>query len=428
MEELDVDGLFWLAGQPGDKVAGRLRFDPLNGARLDLIGAFRNQVSSGARDESVMINGDTGKHLLTLYRCIRTGIRAETANMVRESYSPEVILSGADFEEAELLGFSGVSLELSHLDEWVWKPSTNVEFKTDDAGKRTGEIQIDHKPNEESRVYMDVGELELGYSYSYRLDSITETTIGQRCFIRMRFKEPRSLDAVIKEGTYLQNLVTIALHLPSSFTKVTLSHPAKIRELPNGRVFSEPIEMYAQFRGNNTPREKETIHPMQMLFTFDDIGGVDGLAKWVEISAKYRLVIDSLLSHWYLPTIYTDNRLLNIIIAAEALERIRLQQQNINFSDALKNLAKLAGSPFVAMVNDVDTWVEEIVRARINYLVHRGLHGNLEGQRMYTLSESLYFLVVLYLLRECGIPEKTLSRIQDHQRFRWAAKQLQSEP
>ena len=59
---------------------------------------------------------------------------------------------------------------------------------------------------------------------------------------------------------------------------------------------------------------------MQMLFTFDDIGGLDGVAKWLETSSKFRPVIDSLLSDWYLPTTYTDNRLLNSIIAAEALE------------------------------------------------------------------------------------------------------------
>ena len=38
MERLDVDGLFWLVDKPDDKVAGRLRFDPVQGAKLGLIG------------------------------------------------------------------------------------------------------------------------------------------------------------------------------------------------------------------------------------------------------------------------------------------------------------------------------------------------------------------------------------------------------
>ncbi len=437
MEELDVEGLFWLVDQPDDKVAGRLRFDVANGAELSLIGAFHQLPSSGThdltdvffpRDDPVRLLGVAGKRLLTLERCIQVGTRTEWPGMVRERYSPEVILSGAHFEESESLEFSGVRFELSHLDEWVSKSSTSVSRLADAAGKHTGEIQIDHKPREETSVLIDVGELALGYIYSYKLDSITEKTIGQRSYFRVKFREPRSLDDVLREGTSLQNLVTIGVAALSSFTNITLSHLDKARTFPSGRVVSDPVDMYAQFRGGNISGKAETIHPTQMLFTFDDIGGLDGIAKWLETSAKFRPVIDSLLSHWYLPMIYTDNRLLNMIIAAEALERIKLQKQNLDYSDALKSLAKVAGAPFSAMVQDVDAWVEEIVRARTNNLVHRGLQGDLEGQRMYTLSESLYFLVVICLLRESGIPEVTLSKMQSHQIFSRLAKQLQSSP
>ena len=76
------------------------------------------------------------------------------------------------------------------------------------------------------------------------------------------------------------------------------------------------------------PKEKsKNIHPIQMLFSFNDIGGLQGVAAWLKTSAKFKPVIGSLLSHWYLSTIYADNRFLNIIIAAEALERIRLNRK-----------------------------------------------------------------------------------------------------
>ena len=37
MEELDIDGLFWLADKPDDRVAGRLTFAAANGAKLNLM-------------------------------------------------------------------------------------------------------------------------------------------------------------------------------------------------------------------------------------------------------------------------------------------------------------------------------------------------------------------------------------------------------
>ena len=331
MEELDVDGLFWLAGQPDDKVAGRLRFDAANGAELSLIGYFHKLPSSGAhdlydvvfpRDDPVRILGLAGRRLLTLERCLHGGISMGMPDIVRERYSPEVILSGTHFEEDEPLEFSAVHFQLQHLDQGVWRSSTRVSHTFDHSGNRTGEIQIDHKPLEKSIVSIDSGGLELGYSYSYRLDSITEMAIGQRCSFGVRFKEPRSLEDVLKEGISLQNLVTIGVNSPSSFKRVTLAHADRVRTLPSGKEFSEPIDMYARFRGGHVSGEEKTIYPMQMLFTFDDIGGLDGVAKWLETSAKFRPVIDSLLSHWYLPQIYTDNRLLNMIIAAEALGKL----------------------------------------------------------------------------------------------------------
>ena len=130
MEELDVDGLFWLAGEPDAKVAGRLKFDAANGAELNLIGTFHKLPSSGTHDlqdvffaqnEPSRILGVAGKRLLTLDRCLHGGTTIEAPGMVRERYSPEVILSGAHFEEDEPLEFSAVHFQLQHLDQWVWK-------------------------------------------------------------------------------------------------------------------------------------------------------------------------------------------------------------------------------------------------------------------------------------------------------------------
>ena len=65
VERLDVNGLFWLVDKPDDKVAGRLRFDPTEGARLDLIGKFKDFVPSG-HNPPVSMNAIAGGRLLTL--------------------------------------------------------------------------------------------------------------------------------------------------------------------------------------------------------------------------------------------------------------------------------------------------------------------------------------------------------------------------
>ena len=354
------------------------------------------------------------------------GTSVGTLDIVRERFFPEVILSGAHFEEDEPLEFSAVHFELRHLEHWVWKSGIQTNIESDGTGRGISEIQVSFTPLPKSVLTTDIGILELEHTFGFRPDPIIETTITQGCSIGMRFVKPYPLEDAIKVGSTLQDLLTVGVHSPSRFKKVMLSHPDLVRTLPSGREVTDLIYVYAQFRGSNIQKQERIIHPAEMLFTFEDIGGLDGVAKWLKTSAKFRVVIDSLLSHWYLPTIYTDNRLLNMIIAAEALHRIRIKKQNFDFCDALIDLAVLAGDPFKAIVRDVESWAKEVVQARINHLVHRGLHGNLEGKRMYDLSESLYFLVVLCLLRECGIPEGTLSKMQNHRRFGWVSEQLRS--
>ena len=109
----------------------------------------------------------------------------------------------------------------------------------------------------------------------------------------------------------------------------------------------------------------------------------------------FKVVIGSLLSHWYLPTIYTDNRkgLEYHHCSAEALERIRLNQQSFNFTGGLKRLASFAGEPFEELVQDVNSWVNEIIRVRTNNLVHRGLRGDIEDARMFWPDDELGGLV-----------------------------------
>ncbi len=135
-------------------------------------------------------------------------------------------------------------------------------------------------------------------------------------------------------------------------------------------------------------------------------------------------MIGSLLSHWYLPSLYEENRFLNVVIAAEAVERIRTQEQGLNFQHALERLAKDAGATFEALVDDVASWSKEVVQLRVNQVVHRGLGEDIDSSRLHVLTESLYYLVVLCLLRECGVPEDAFSNIKQHRRFMHLANRL----
>ena len=425
METLETDGLFWLTNKPENKIAGRLTFSPIDGAELKLIGSlYEVNAIDNSQISSLRICGMTEDAIVTLDGCLRTKKTVKFPGIAVERYHVPIVLLGAYFDEGEELEFNSVYLKLHHLDYWVAKNATFVEHVSHQDGGESGKITIIHRPPGKTVVSIDIGELILSFPYTLNEKLFSETSILQSCTLGIRFTSPCALKEAIEVCNALKNLVTIGADAPAFFREITLTHSDICRKLPSGKVVNEPVRLCGQFIGGDVQRQARTIIPQNMLFTFEDIGGLDGVSKWLTIARKYRIVIDSLLSHSYSPWTYVDTQFFNSITAAEALIRIRLSKQIFNFDAELKRLAGEAGATFVQLVGNVNEWTNEVIRTRINNVVHRGLHET-ERPRLSLLADSLYFVVVLCLLRECGVREETLSNLQGHRRFSWLAERIQ---
>ena len=332
---------------------------------------------------------------------------------VRECYNVPSTFVGAHFSHDELLEFVSVHVQIDHLRAWVGKTGTHVNITPGDDSKGISKVVITHEALEKMTGSSRIGELEISFPVRFQPNDSGKTWIMQNCQFGTLFTNRLTLEDVMQICAALQDLVTIGVDAPTTVTSLTLE-----------TVNDERVELYARLRGSQVQTKTKDVHPAEMMFTFDHIGGLSGIAGWIEVSERYGAVIGSLLSHWYLPSLYEENRFLNVVIAAEALERIRTQQQVLNFRHALQRLAKDAGDTFEALVDDIGAWSNEVTRVRVNHVVHRGLGGDINGLRLYDLTESLYYLVVLCLLRECGVPQDAFSNIKQHHRFRQLAHRL----
>ena len=124
------------------------------------------------------------------------------------------------------------------------------------------------------------------------------------------------------------------------------------------------------------------------------------------------------------PPLYQEQRYFNAVVAAETLIRIRKKEQDVNLKKGLQELAGEVDAVFAPLVGDLTAWAQEVVRTRDNFVVHPGLRGNSDGYRLYLLSESIYLLVVLRLLRDCSVAIDSLKNIQNHEHFKWLAAEL----
>ncbi len=95
----------------------------------------------------------------------------------------------------------------------------------------------------------------------------------------------------------------------------------------------------------------------------------------------------------------------------------------------LLDLAHYAGSPFTELVGDAEAWAEEVKTAR-NSLVHHdgGRPERPPASRLHYLSESIFYLVVLCLLREAGMNDELLNGVAGNKRYQWLKTRLADTP
>ena len=419
VERLDVDGLFWLVDKPDDKVAGRLRFDPTEGARLGLIGKFKDFVPSG-HNPPVCMNAIAGGQFLRLEDCHFAGLRVEYAGggqsgLTRHEYQSDLLFAGLHRDNPEPLQFRNVLLHLRYLEQWVNVLSTlpvGYEEKPKDLPRIVAAFDMLERKAVVPAVF---GELGLTHGRATSGDEFLETMVRQNFFFDLRMTEVCSLGEVLNFCWLLLDMVTLGCDFPSALTDMAMEHPQQASDtLATEKL---PIKPYMRTLGNYAGGSRGDLRASGMLFTFHDIGGIKGVAKWLEVASRYRIAVGALVGNLYAPSPYLESRFFNACTAAEVIRRIQLGKQNLNLAQELPVLAQQAGDAFKDLVGDVDNWANRVVQTRVNIVVHRGLRGGADGYDVIWLADSLHLLVVLCLLSECGVQKKAEERIRDSGRF-----------
>ena len=421
---LDVFGLFWLTGQPDDKIPGHLRYDEAKGPVLELAGSFHKLPAAGTvhfanllDDAPVRILGVAGRRRFTLDGCLGTRLTL-LGQSIRDSdeYRPHIIFEGAHFDAAAVPRFSGFQSKINHLITWIGKSGIRV-VDADDRSRKSRDLTVRVVPIQNELARTTLGELEISYRYRRCGDGIAQTAIKQNCRLELRFGESKPLEDALKACVALQQLVTIGVDAPVSIATVSLL-PDPLISTAGHEGTDSTIKLYAELPGSGLAKASTTIQASTMLFTYDDIGGINGLAAWLSTANELGPVVGLLTSHWYMPEMYVENRFFNAITAAETLHRIRepKSKDNLKLSEKLKHIASRAGVPFAKLVGDVEAWAKLVADARNKRIVHRGLSESGDIDELHWLGESVYVLLVFWLLRQCDVPEISLESIMNRRK------------
>ena len=457
---MESDGIFWLPSKPEEQVPGRFRFDTADGGTLTLIGSFGGLDTFNNTDERVpyqRILGIAGKKLLTLDRCLETSKSFEVPGFLRQAFHVSHVLAGAHFENDEALAFESITVTIDNLPQWLGR--TGLSFSIEEREGEVQRLRLELNPLPSEEVTTEAHSVELTYSYGVNGDHLTRSTFENGAGFRLSRPNPSGLfEDLYPLAGALQDLVTIAVDAPCLIDTVRLRHMDLIKEMPSGKQVHEPVELWLQ----NRDRAKTLSKPRlgyEMLFTFEQIGGLEGVSRWLDVASEYRPALDSLLSLRYGGVMYVESRLLNMVQAAETFHRLRfpnhvrppeeykafkralvnqVQQESrqwlheqLQYSNEprlkqrLLDLAEFAGDPFTLLVGDVEPWAEGVKEARNSLVHHDGNRSRpKDGTLIRHMSESLFYLVVLCLLRQCNVSDELLGRVSENRRYQWLRRVL----
>ena len=391
---IDIDGVFWEPSSPESYVAGRLIFDEVDGAKLDLIG--RLSASDGLpSSDSVpqIIHGVAGTTKYTLRDCLPISFNVSMPGIEREAYRISDVFKGVHLDNDCDSEFVSVRIEIRHLAMWV--------ERTGISAGRVGDSFDDYRiayvrPASESAQIGD-GTLEVCHGWKSNGDHFLSAGVEHSTFIKLAFDVPQDLEDICSTVIALQDLVTLGMDSTAVTTEVTLEHAQHTRQLLGGSIVHDQIELIRPWLGTDVPGTSTRIRPDDVLFTFDNFGRASGVANWLDVRTKFRLTINALLSHRYMPKMYGENRLQNAVFAAESFDRARFKNrveargtfrarrkrilqacpQDRDWLDNLLQyaneprlvarlirLAEYAGARFQYLVEDVEAWAQHVKNVR----------------------------------------------------------------
>jgi ApeA N-terminal domain 1 len=458
MQSIDSLGLFWLPDQDGDRLSGRLLFDPANGGiNLSLVGAFDN-AAADVGGPAIRIFGWLGNNPVTLESCYSKGSTFGSPGVGESSYHANRMFAGHHVE-SELQEFQSAEATFSYADTWVGHSGIKVENDYwRDQSEPASIYTATYTPIAHTEQSFDCGHIQLGYRWEPGGDPIRGISMRQWPVFTLRYDEPHSLEEIMRDVRLVQNLMTLCVDAPVHLDKLILKHPDVHMVMLDGSDSGaeRAIEFISSPIPYIDPEARQVRHPYQMLLTFEELGGLPTIARWLDIAPKFQRALNSLMSVKYAEQMFAENRLMNATYGAEAFHRLTQNERYMeptqfqqlldayiestpdehhgwlrgrvrNDPPLVKRLTKLAGQAGPAIrptIGKRDRWSWTLSRVR-NALTHLNADSpEFDGGDLVFLTESVYAVVRICMLLDCGLPINTLTQKADSGSVYWYRERL----
>jgi hypothetical protein len=329
------------------------------------------------------------------------------------------VFRNVHYEEDEDTVAIGVSFAPRFLSHWVRRDGLTQSLSQfsrespEEAASHPSVSVHGYQLPSEDVTLPDGSQLHLRQRLTLSGNGIDSKSVQQLHYFRYDASELRHMQELLEVASDLQDLVSIATNRTAQFDEVNFYHP-DIKFRPENETSGlKPISFFARWNAVSDSTKKP---PLSLLFTFDDLGGMNGLASWMQVAARYRQSLGRVMATRYSTSMPVSDRLLNRAASLESFDRDR-NGDSIDFGARMARCANYAGGQFNEMIKDRRKW-SRMVRADRDDIAHN-LGRSRETTEQYFLSESLYWLFVFCLLKECNAPHETFRSIKESRDFAW---------
>jgi len=442
-EEFEYKGNWWLPDEPEKQTPGTLRFNPREGAVLDLIGSFKDitieSMFKMLSSQIIMLSpqiilgtSSNGKDI-TLYKCLETKLTPSFPGIPLSSFYAHVVFVGTHFQRPEDIKFKKVYIHYLHLDEWVDLSGFNIEIPPSPS---KDEIIIKYKlPIPVEVSLKDDYRMRIAFGFEGPTLSAVQKEAGvkQETYIKIEASEEKPFEEHMRIIHMTQDFLSLGVGEP--VYPLTIEGTTEVGET----VKSERTPVGVFYSPKNIPKVTKTLLPFEMLFTFKDIKAKFGvlLNNWFEKAELLEPVYGLYFGTLYDSRMYSEHRFLSLIQAVESYhsrvtENCELPQERHNkrieeiltmappnHKDWLRSKLEYSNHPILrkrlreiydkysTIVNfegDGKAFVHKVWATR-NYFTHfdKKLKAEAaEGEELYHITQKLKILLEACLLAELG--------------------------
>lgn len=413
MESEKEQGMFWLPSDPEVTIAGFVMPNAQGGTDLTThgqLGSFGFE-----RNEPRIIHGVFPDSCIKLVNCFATKqeMKLDALPADETTWHCQFAFRGNDYLGDIPNRIKSVEAVIELLGDWV-PGFEGIRLSQDSPSISWPPSQ----PDQSASWYLGnvAVHQEIWPSWKDLRFGVETVTLTAHTLVRMTFKQPQSWENAQHLALCLQALLSIA--------KGEAVHVARMSIVEDGNPDARLDASY-----NRVLHRGALQIPHSELFTMDELGGMEGMAKWLNLLHDQEALLTALLVDRYRQPAFVTDRTSHLLIACEAYQRHRMEDPGrmvANFwAEVIDPMLTQAGCSFEEWIGDPKEWKDKVRDVRNNHGI-----GHLQGYGtnssalpdFHLINEQLYLLVVLCLLSECAVSSDVRKQVVNRMRSNWKVR------